>query len=104
MTYRKLHQMTVAEILGKIKKKHVMEAIAWIDRAGYVPRRRNSTKFSLLRRNHRYPPKYVVAIAAFRATGETLLPDDHSGGSQSNKVLEDLGFHIISGATKWPER
>jgi hypothetical protein len=97
-------EITIANALKAVKKKHVIDAIGWIDRTGYVPKRRNSTRYSLIRHGRRYPPKYVLAIAVHRATGCVFSPNEHSGGKQSNEVLQRLKFKVIAGRTDWPER
>lgn len=88
--------MTIPEILEAIKRSHVMAAMRQIDKEGTVPKRRNSTKFSIKEKRTLYPPKYVICRAAKIATGRTLIPNDHSGGEQSNKRLRELGFTIVS--------
>jgi hypothetical protein len=95
---------TIAAHLKKITKKHVMDVIRWIDYRGYVPKRRNSTRYSLIRHGRRYPPKYVLSLAAHRAIGRVLKPDEHSGGKQTNDVLRALKFKVINDPTTWPER
>ena len=87
--------MKRTDIIRAIKRHHVEEAIKYIDQHG-VPKRRNSTKYSLRYDGRLYPPKYLVALAGYLATGQTLTTQDHSGGEQdSNKVLSDLGFKDI---------
>jgi hypothetical protein len=73
---------------------HVEEAIARIDREG-VPRRRESTKFHLVVEGRRYPPKYVISLAAAHATGRELRPYEFSGGDETNSVLQSLGFTVV---------
>lgn len=95
--------LSIHEILRAIKKKHVRRAIAYIDGHG-VPKGRNSTRYSVRgRKGALYPPKYVVCVAAFYATGRTLKPDEHSGGRQSNDVLTGLKFRIIQHPSNLPE-
>jgi|SRR5450759_5520929 len=87
--------MKRTEIIRTIARHHIQEAIRYIDQHG-VPRRRNSTKYSLRYEGRLYPPKYVIAIAFHHATGQTLTTEDHAGGEQdSNKVLHELGFTDI---------
>jgi 5-methylcytosine-specific restriction enzyme B len=84
--------MKRADIIRAIGSQHIEEAIKCIDLHG-VPRRRNSTKFSLPHEGRLYPPKYLIAVAFHQATGQTLTTQDHSGGEQdSNKILHELGF------------
>jgi 5-methylcytosine-specific restriction protein A len=94
----------VASILTNIKKKHVSDVIRYIDSVGHVPRRRNSTTYALrTRQGGLYPPKYVISLAAQRVLGRELKPDEHSGGAQSNKTLERLGFKIVRSRTTLSE-
>lgn len=71
--------MKPIEILEAIKHDHVLKAIKYVDKHG-LPKRRNSTKFSLEWNGRFYPPKYLIATAGKIATGHTLTTDDHSGG------------------------
>jgi hypothetical protein len=96
--------MTIPEVLQEIQKRHVIAAMRQIDKEGTVPKRRNSTKFSIKEDRILYPPKYVICRAAQLATGLTLIPNDHSGGEQSNKKLRDLGFTIVNQASSFVER
>lgn len=61
-----------------------------------VPAGRGSTKFCLVSDGVHYPPKYVLALAARHVLGRELRPDEFSGGPQTNAVLTDLGFSVIS--------
>jgi hypothetical protein len=86
--------MTFKEIADRITVQHVREAFAEIDKHGIPPNRR-STKWCIQAGDHRYPPKYVLAIAAKLATGHQLSPSAHGGGKQTNRILEKLGFRVI---------
>jgi hypothetical protein len=81
----------------EIKTDHVRTAIAQIDSAG-VPRGRNSRKYSVKFHDRRYPPKYVLSLAALHALGRELLPEEFNGGIEANSFLQRLGFEI-EGAT-----
>lgn len=96
--------MTIPEVLQAIKRSHVMAAIRQIDKESRVPKRRNSTKFSIKEDGTLYPPKYVICRAAELATGQRLVPEDHSGGEQSNARLRDLGFTIVNHPSHFTER
>ena len=76
-----------------ISRQHVMAAIEQIEREG-VPSRRQATKFALVVKGKRYPPKYVLSLAAQYAVGRQLRPDEFAGGEQTNAVLRGLGFTI----------
>jgi hypothetical protein len=48
----------------------------------------------LLANGRKYPPKYVLALAAKHATGNELPSDEFSGGEQTNSILRTLGYEI----------
>src|SRR3954451_9233135 len=77
-----------------INKDHVIRAIQKIDSEG-VPERRESTRFSLSYEGKYYPPKYVISIANIFANGEEYSPSLFSGGDETNKFLNNLGFIIV---------
>ena len=77
-----------------VRKTHVEAAIKEIERNG-VPKKRRSTRFCMKVGKRHYPPKYVLSLAVRNATGQTLLPEDHSGGVETNGRLETLGFEIV---------
>jgi len=92
---QKNNRMKRTDIVRAIERHHIQEAIRHIDQHN-VPRQRNSTKYSLRYEGRLYPPKYLIAIAFHRATGQTLTTEDHSGGEgDSNKILRQLGFTDI---------
>lgn len=99
--------MKRADIIERIKRSDVEQAVKQINRQNCVPKRRNSTKFSLFYQGRLYPPKYLIAIAGKHATGKMLTPHDHSGGEHdSNEVLRKLGFkkdQIVPKRSRWPE-
>jgi hypothetical protein len=80
-------------IPNEIKRIHVLSALREIDRTG-VPPGRAPTKFWLLNGGKKYPPKYAISVAARIATGQALEPESFSGGSESNRFLEKLGFEV----------
>ncbi|MEH7036345.1 HNH endonuclease [Priestia megaterium] len=77
-----------------INKEHIIQAIQKIDREG-VPDRRESTRFNLSYENKNYPPKYVISIANIFVNGKEYSPSLFSGGGETNRFLEGLGFRII---------
>lgn len=79
-----------------INKEHIIKAIQTIDREG-VPERRESTRFNLSYAGENYPPKYVISIANIFANGEEYSPSMFSGGDETNRFLNRLGFTIIEG-------
>jgi|tagenome__1003787_1003787.scaffolds.fasta_scaffold20047147_2 5-methylcytosine-specific restriction protein B len=80
---------------GRITRADVEEALAALDRRephAFGP----SIFYDLLEQGKRYPPKAVVGLAARRALGRPLRPDEFSGGEDSwaFRLLRDLGFTI----------
>jgi 5-methylcytosine-specific restriction protein A len=59
-----------------------------------------STGYDLLFKGKRFPPKAVVGLAARRIMGETLRPEDFTGGRSSKSfcILEQAGFSIVTKA------
>jgi hypothetical protein len=80
-------------IPGSICKQDVEWAAEQIQREG-VPPGRGSRKFAVEVDHRLYPPKYVLSLAAQRATGKLLMPDQFSGGQEANAFLKRLGFGI----------
>jgi len=88
-------------IPAAINAAHVHQAIAEINRTG-VPPLRQSTLYDLIYQGRRYPPKYVVSLAARYATGRELPSQAFNGGSETNGFLENLGFDITRKAAGDP--
>jgi len=86
-------------IPDNITKKHVLKAIAEVDRDG-VPPGRGSTKYNLKHGARLYPPKYLISVANRFANGSELPPSDFSGGKAVNEFLARLGFSIQGGTAK----
>lgn len=82
-----------------LTRDDVLKAVRQIDRDG-VPPRRQATKFALVVNGKRYPPKYVVSLAAQAAAGRALRPDEFSGGPETNDALRALGFTIAGPESK----
>ena len=80
----------------RVDRQNVLDALTFIDKKG-VPKRRNSTKFTLHQDNKIYPPKYVLSIATKIATGKELEPKEFNGGDETNSFLMSLGFTIKEG-------
>jgi len=76
-----------------IKREHVITAINEVMNNGF-PKDRKSTKYDLVYDGRRYPPKYVIGLANKYANGYGLTPQEHFGGGETNKALENLGFEI----------
>jgi hypothetical protein len=79
--------------IPNLKREHVEAAIGLIDSNG-VPPRREATRFQLVAGEKRYPPKYVVSLAAQQAAGRRLRADEFSGDVETNRVLQALGYKI----------
>ena len=80
-------------IISAITKQNVTDALKWIDENG-LSSYHESTKYDLVFENgKRYPPKYVMAVAAHLATGEEISTDGFHGTDARN-ALEKLGFTI----------
>lgn len=80
----------------RVNKQNVLDALKFIDKNG-VPKKRNSTKFTLHQDDKVYPPKYVLSIATKIATGKELEAKESNGGNETNSFLLSLGFTIKEG-------
>jgi hypothetical protein len=81
---------------AQITREDIEEAIAALDRGephAFGP----STFYDLLEGGRRYPPKAVVGLAARRALGRALRPEEFSGGEESwaFRLLRDRGFSVV---------
>lgn len=87
------------EFLRQIKEEHIIYAIDQLNKNGWDPKK-NSTKFDLLYKENKYPPKMVIRYAGTAATGHE--PKHFSGGKDSNELLMRFGFTIIDKVTGLP--
>lgn len=78
-----------------ISAAHVRQAIADIARQG-IPHDAQSTTYDLIDKGNRYPPKYVLSLAAKHANGEEFDRAEFTGGEDSPAfaLLRQLGFEI----------
>ena len=78
-----------------IEREHMLAAIAEIDRDQSAQEAR-STTYDLIHGSKRYPPKYVLSLAAKYATGTVYDRELFSGGekSQAFALLRAKGFAI----------
>lgn len=79
-------------VLRAIAEYDRMGQTAFLAKYGYGPR----TKFVLVHEGRQYDPKAILGVAhgfAFPALGP-LSRDDFSGGLQTNRQLERLGFTV----------
>ncbi|TJW02515.1 MAG: hypothetical protein E5W82_33865 [Mesorhizobium sp.] len=84
------------DLKGQITREDIENAIAALDQGephSFGP----SIYYDLLDEGTRYPPKAVVGLAARRALGRALRPDEFSGGegSWAFRLLRDRGFNIV---------
>lgn len=79
--------------IPKFKKEHIIEALKYIDENG-VPFHNQSTKYELVTDDgKRYPPKYVVAVAAHLANGSDISTEGFNA-VEAKGFLEGQGFTI----------
>jgi len=77
----------------KIKKQDIIDALKYIDENG-VPFHNQSTKYELVpAEGKKYPPKYVVAVAAHIANGAEITTEGFNAVEAKN-FLEARGFNI----------
>ena len=81
----------------KITRHHVIEAIKKIEKEG-IPKKRMARLYALSFRGKKFPPKYVISVAAKLAIGRELTSEEFEGGKQTNTFLRKLGFKIIETA------
>jgi len=81
--------------IPEISRTNVLASIERIQREG-VPASRRSTRYYLVHEGRRYPPKYVVSLAVYDATGKELDPQEFSGGTETNSFLRGLGFSVVA--------
>ena len=78
-----------------ITKTDIVEALGRIVRDG-IPSRRRARGYCLVADGKHFPPKYTIALAHQVATGESLNPNQFSGGVESNHFLRRRGFNVFS--------
>lgn len=76
-----------------ITRDHVVRALQELDVTGVAAGRR-SRRFALEYQGRHYPPKLVISIANRYANGVELSSTVFSGGDESNRFLEALGFVV----------
>ncbi len=92
--------------IPKVTEQNIIEALKYIDETG-VPAQNQSTKYELVTDDgKKYPPKYVIAVAAYIATGSKLTKDvqiiPHGYNAQAAKsYLQARGFSIVSKQEKY---
>lgn len=79
--------------IPKIKEQDIIDALRYIDENG-VPLHNQSTKYALVTEDgKKYPPKYVIAVAAHIANGADISTDGFNAVEAKN-YLQDRGFTI----------
>lgn len=81
--------------IPEISRANVLSAMEHIQREG-VPSSRRSTRYSIVHKGRRYPPKYVISLAVKDTTGQALDPQEFGGGVETNSLLRRLGFSIVA--------
>ena len=79
--------------IPKVTEEHIRQALDYIDQNG-VPEKNRSTKYALVDDNgKRYPPKYVIAVAHYLATGEAINTEAYNAVEAKNYLI-NKGFNI----------
>lgn len=81
--------------IPEVEKQDIIHALKYIDEHG-VPVSHQSTKYELLSEDgKRYPPKYVLAVAAHLAKGTDIRTDSFQG-EEARSFLKGLGFPVVA--------
>ena len=79
--------------IPKISKQDIADALKYIDEKG-MPFHNQSTKYELVTEDgKKYPPKYVIAVAAHIATGEEVSTEGFNA-VEAKFYLQRQGFNI----------
>ena len=79
--------------IPKISKQNIADALKYIDEKG-MPFHNQSTKYELVTEDgKKYPPKYVIAVAAHIATGEEVSTEGFNA-VEAKFYLQGQGFNI----------
>lgn len=79
--------------IPKIKEQDIIDALKYIDENG-VPSQNQSTKYELVtEEGNKYPPKYVIAVAAHLATGGDISTDGFNA-VEAKSYLQGKGYNI----------
>lgn len=80
-------------VIPEITKQNIVDALTYIDQNGILPEHR-STAYDLITDNgHKYPPKYVIAVADHLANGTEITTQPYTAVEAKN-LLQSLGFKI----------
>lgn len=79
--------------IPKFPEEFIQKAVQYIDENG-VPDQNKSTKYELVMEDgKKYPPKYVIAVAAKLATGQNVQPGDYNA-VEAKGFFETRGYMI----------
>lgn len=79
--------------IPKISEQNIVDALKYIDEKG-APFHNQSTKYELVTEDgKKYPPKYVIAVAAHIATGEEISTEGFNA-VEAKSYLQGQGFNI----------
>ena len=79
--------------IPKISEQNIADALKYIDEKG-APFHNQSTKYELVTEDgKKYPPKYVIAVAAHIATGEEINTEVFNA-VEAKSYLQGQGFNI----------
>lgn len=79
--------------IPKIKEKDITSALKYIDENG-VPSQHQSSKYELVTEDgKKYPPKYVIAVAAYIDNGKAISTEEFTA-DQASRYLQSLGYNI----------
>jgi 5-methylcytosine-specific restriction protein A len=77
-----------------LSRDHIIQAIQYLKQHG-LPHNAESTKYDVIDSDgHAWPPKAVMERAVELATGTPFPRTEFSGGDQTNRRLQALGFEI----------
>lgn len=86
--------------IPKIKEQGIIEALKYIDEHG-LPSHNQSTKYELVTEDgKKYPPKYVIAVAAHLSTGMDIATDGFNAVEAKN-YLQGRGYTIEAKQEKY---
>ena len=81
---------------SKVMKNHIEEACRRYDTGENRPKHPARTTFLLLD-GEQYPAKFIRGLAYEIATGYKLSSDDYSGGAETARFFEKLGYSVEHG-------
>ena len=86
--------------IPKIKEQDIIDALKYIDENG-VPFHNQSTKYELVTEDgKKYPPKYVIAVAAYIGTGAEISTEGFNA-VEAKSYLQGQGYNIETKQQKY---